>query len=575
MPLSNTLYYGDNLTIMREKIPSQSVDLIYLDPPFKSDQNYNLIYQTLTGKPLPEQAEAFCDTWDMDAEKAELAKRIPQMMADVGVEDYYITFWTMWVNSLQKVQPHLLAYLIYMVQRLIYMKPILKDTGSIYLHCDPTASHYIKVMMDGIFGHKNFRNEIIWRRTGAHSARRTFGPIHDTILFYSKSSNYHFSPQKRPYMRGHVERRYKKDSTGRYKFTSGGNVLTGKGTTKGESGQPWQGVDPSAKNRHWAIPGFLAAQMPPEFASLGVLAKLDALLEAGLIDLNPGAAWPTPVRFLGDGDGAPVPDVWSYQPYTEGTLAGTDVGIDHDVRWLGPTDPERLGYPTQKPIGLLKRIIAASSRPGDVIFDPFCGCGTTIYATQELGHRTWVGCDVAILAIKLIRENLTEKYRLAEGTDYSVDGIPPSVEAARELFEKDAHQFQHWAVERVGGFPLKKRGADKGIDGRIYFESKPGLRSMVISVKGGHTGPAHVRELGHTVNVEPDADLGGFICLQEPTKAMRAAASDAGMFTYNGVDYPRLQVLCIREILEEKREFKTPTKIGSRISTGQKNLSFD
>lgn len=576
MPFKNTLFYGDNLTIMREKIPSKSVDLIYLDPPFKSDQNYNLIYTTMTGKPLPEQVEAFCDTWDMDAEKIELAKRIPQMMADAGVEDYYITFWTMWVNALQKVQPHLLAYLIYMVQRLIYMKPILKDTGSIYLHCDPTASHYIKVMMDGIFGHKNFRNEIIWRRTGAHGAKRTFGPIHDTILFYSKGPKYYFKPVKRPYMLGHVERRYSKDSTGKFKFTSGGNILTGKGATKGgESGQVWKGFDPSAKNRHWAVPGFLAAQMPKEFQSLGVIAKLDALYEAKLIDINPGAAWPTPVRYLGKDDGSAAQDIWAYQPYTEGVVAGTEEGIDHDVRWLGPTNGDRLGYPTQKPVGLLKRIIMASSKEGDVIFDPFCGCGTTIYAAQEIGKRTWIGCDVAILAVKIIRESLTEDYRLVEGTDYRVDGIPPSVDAARELFEKDAHQFQHWAVERAGGFPLTKRGADKGIDGRIYFESQPGLKSMIISVKGGNTGPAHVRELTGTVQTEPDAELGGFICLHEPTKAMRAAAADAGTYSYNGVEYPRTQVLSIREILEEKREFKTPTKIGSKIATGQKNLAFD
>src|SRR5262245_13135717 len=180
----NQLYYGDNLTIMRDRIPAQSVDLIYLDPPFKSDQNYNLIYKTLTGKPVPEQAEAFCDTWDMDAEKQEIAKRIPELMRENGVDDYYIHFWTLWVNALQDVQPHLLAYLIYMVQRLIHMKPILKPTGSIYLHCDPTASHYIKVMMDGIFGHQNFRNEIIWKRTSAHSSAKKFAPVHDTILFY-------------------------------------------------------------------------------------------------------------------------------------------------------------------------------------------------------------------------------------------------------------------------------------------------------------------------------------------------------------------------------------------------------
>ena len=190
-----------------------------------------------------------------------------------------------------------------------------------------------------------------------------------------------------------------------------------------------------------------------------------------------------------------------------------------------------------------------------MIFDPFCGCGTTIYATQEVGQRTWIGCDVAILAIKIIREILTERTVSSEGTDFNVDGIPPSVEAATELFNRDAHQFQHWAVERVGGFPMKKKGADRGIDGRIYFEAKQGLRCMVLSVKGGNTGPADVRDLAGVIGSEPDSELGGFICLHEPTKAMHAAAAKAGMFTYQDVEYPRVQILSISEILEGKREF--------------------
>lgn len=536
VPLKNTLYYGDNLVIMREKIPSQSVDLIYLDPPFKSDQNYNMIYKTLTGLPLPEQAEAFCDTWDMDAEKAELAKRIPQMMAEAGVEDYYITFWTLWVNALQKVQPHLLAYLIYMVQRLIYMKPILKPTGSIYLHCDPTASHYIKVMMDGIFGHQNFRNEIIWKRTSAHSDSKRWGAVHDTILFYSKGDRFTWNPVYLPHDPKYVEKQYRfTDARGRYRMHE--IVRT---ASMGER-----------PNLVFEYKGYT-----PEWGWRRIKPKIEAL------DLDGRMMWSQSGR----------PYLKRYLHEQKGN-AITDVVVD--ISNVGAMSKDRMGYPTQKPKPLLQRIIEASSNKGDVIFDPFCGCGTTIYATQELGHRTWIGCDVAILAIKIIRESLTEKYRLSEGTDYIVDGIPPSVEAAKELFETDAHQFQHWAVERAGGFPLKKRGADKGIDGRIYFESKPGLKSMVISVKGGNTGPAHVRELSGTVMAEADAELGGFICLHEPTKAMRAAAAEAGTYTYSDVEYPRVQVLSIREILEDKREFKTPTKIGSRIATGQKALSFE
>ncbi len=566
----NKLYYGDNLTIMRT-MPKSSVDLIYLDPPFNSQQNYNLLYRTLTGKPVPEQAEAFCDTWEMDAQKEELARNMPLLMREHGVEDYYVDFWRLWIQALRNTQPHLLAYMIYMVQRLLHMKVILKSTGSIYLHCDPTASHYIKVMMDGIFGHKNFRNEIIWRRTGSHGARRTYGPIHDVILFYTKSDKYTFNVQKRPYMAGHVKGRYAKDEEGRYKFTSGGNILTGPGSTGGESGAVWRGFDPTAKKRHWAIPGFLAEQMPPEFRDLGVQAKLEALYQANLIDIKEGNAWPTPVRFLGKEDGAAMQDIWAAQPYTEGTVHGSSEIIDADVAWLGTTSPERLGYPTQKPVGLLKRIILTSSNEDDVVFDPFCGCGSTVYAAEQT-HRQWKGGDVAILAVKLIREILLEKYKLTEGKHFEVDGIPVSLEQAQELFKRDPFQFQHWAVERAGGFPMQKKVADKGIDGRLYFETKELLREMVISVKGGKLRPTDVRDLAGVLSREENAKLAGFISLQEPTPGMIEEASRAGTYEYAGNHYARIQLLTIRDMLEGKREFMTPTKVGSRIATGQMPL---
>jgi DNA modification methylase len=423
-----------------------------------------------------------------------------------------------------------------MVERLIYMKPILKGTGSIYLHCDPTASHYIKVMMDGIFGHHNFRNEIIWKRTSAHSSAKRYGPVHDVLLFYSKTDKFIWNRQYQPHDPAYVASHYRNvDSNGRAYTLSD---LTAAGTRKGSSGQPWRGFDPTTKGNHWKF----------------TLENLDRLNKEGRIYWSKReGSWPRYIRYLDEVKGTPLQDIWT------------------DISPVNAMASDRLGYPTQKPLELLKRIIAASSNKGDIVFDPFCGCGTTVYAAQETG-RTWIGCDVAILAIKIIREVLTERYRLAEGTDYVVDGIPPSVEAARELFERDAHQFQHWAVERVGGFPLKKRSADKGVDGRIYFEAKPGLKSMIISVKGGQTGPAHVRELSGTVHAETDAEMGGLICLHEPTRAMRSAAADAGMFIYNGVEYPRLQLLSVRDILEEKRDFRTPSRIGSRISTGQAAL---
>lgn len=556
----NHLLYGDNATVMRDMMGSKSVDLIYLDPPFKSDKNYNLIYSTMTGLPVPEQAEAFCDTWNLNTSRADLLEKLPKLMKEAGVESAYLNFWLTWVQALQGTQVHLLAYLYYMVERLLWMKPILRDTGSIYLHCDPAASHYIKVMMDGIFGHENFRSEIIWKRTSAHSGAKRYGPVHDVILFYSKSDVYTWNKIFQPYDAEYIAEFFDQKDKGGRPWTR--TDLTGPGTRKGDSGLPWRGFDPTERGRHWQPPSYFyekyKALSGDDLANYNLNERLDKLDTIGLIHWPAKkGGMPRGKRFLEDTKGVPLQDVWT------------------DIRPLHNLSKERLGYPTQKPIALMKRIVEASSRPGDVIFDPFCGCGTTVYAAQELGRRTWIGCDIAILAVKLIREILTARYRLAEGTDFTVDGIPNSVESARELFRRDPFQFQHWAVERIGGFPMVKKVADKGIDGRIYYETSTGLRSMVLSVKGGKLKPGDIRDLLGTLKSTDDADLGGFISLHEPTPLMKEAANAAGDFTYRDVKYPRVQMLTIRQIVEGKVDFKSPTKIGSRLSTGQVNLAFD
>lgn len=562
----NHLYYGDNLTIM-QRMPMHSVDLIYLDPPFNSKQNYNLIYKTMTGLPVPDQAEAFCDTWEMDAHKEEVANQMPLLMRQHGVESYYVDFWRLWINALRHTQPHLLAYLIYMVQRLLHMKSILRPSGSIYLHCDPTASHYIKVMMDGIFNHKNFRNEIIWRRTNAHNKlTKQYGPIHDVILFYSASENFYFNPGFTPYTKAYIEDRFTHtDAHGRYQT----NYLTGPGERRGESGQEWRGFNPTVNGRHWAIPKSLRKFLPNDGKGMGTMECLNSLYEQGFI-VFPKKEGGQPMYKQYVGPGVPYQDVWAYQPNTKGVLMGDDVCIDEDVKYLENED-ERLGYPTQKPIGLLKRIIHTSSRKGDVVFDPFCGCGTTIYAAHEM-ERQWVGCDIAILSIKMMRETLTGgRYRLVEGVHFDIDGIPVTEEQAQELFKRDPFQFEHWFVERVGGFPTKKTG-DKGIDGRLYFETHEGLKAMVLSVKGGKLKPGDVRDLIGVLEHEPETEIAGFLSLQQPTKAMREAAAKAGQYRYNGVTYDRVQFLTVNEVLEGKREFHTPTKLRSRVSSPQQSL---
>lgn len=553
----NKLWYGDNLTIM-QGMGKHSVDLIYLDPPFKSDANYNLLYKTMTGKPVPEQVEAFCDTWEMDAQKEAIARSMPVLMREHGVDDYYVDFWRLWMQALRTTQPHLLAYLIFMVQRLLHMKSILRPTGSIYLHCDPTASHYIKIMMDGIFGHENFRNEIIWKRTGAHGGASRWGDIHDVILFYTASSKYKWNRVLQAHDKDYLDTKYRfSDERGKYRLV----VLTGPGATKGASGQPWRGYDPTESNRHWAVPKRAIQALRDDGVEIpsSLHDQLELLYQHGFI------------RFpeKGRGGKAGVPEFKLHldkgQPIQDMIL---------DIAPLNSQAKERLGYPTQKPIALLKRIIEASSNKSDVVFDPFCGCGTTIYAAQETG-RKWIGCDIAILSIKLVREVLAEKYRLVEGHNFKVDGIPTSVDGAQELFNKDPSTFQNWFVERVGGFPMQRKSADRGIDGRIYFETRAGLREMMLQVKGGkHVRPTDVRDLRGVLEREPTAEMAGFLSIAPPTKAMLSEAAEAGTYEYAGVQYPRIQFLTTEDVLAGKREFQMPTRVNTKISTGQQSLAL-
>ncbi len=555
----NKLYYGDNLSIMRQ-MPVSCVDLIYLDPPFNSKKNYNLMYKNMTGQPVREQADAFCDTWEMDPVKEEVARTMPVLMREHGVDNTYVEFWRVWMRALRQTQPHLLAYLIYMVERLLYMKTILRPHGAIYLHCDPTASHYIKIMMDGIFGHQNFRNEIIWKRTGAHGGAKRYGPIHDVILFYSKSDKYVWNRVFQPYDESYTEAKFGKidEKTGKH-FQD--VSLTGPGVRTGESGQPWRGFDPTAIGRHWQPASYLYQKYfqltGVELKTFPFLERLDRLDEQGLIYWGEKKSSPRYKQFLEDAAGLPLQDVWT------------------DISAVNSQADERLGYPTQKPIALLDRIIQASSKPGDIVFDPFCGCGTTIYSAEK-NKRAWIGCDIAILSIRLVSDILAgEKYRLVDGKHFEVDGIPVTVEQAEILFKHDPFQFQHWFVEKIGGFPLQKKVADRGIDGRLYFETMDGLKDVILSVKGGAVRPTDLRDLRGVLDREKDtAAIGGFLSLREPSKAMKQEAASAGMYAYQGTDYPRMQLLTVREVLEEKRGLLTPSRVGPRTGSHQSSLAL-
>ncbi len=428
------------------------------------------------------------------------------------------------------------------------------------------------LVLDAVFCGQGglFQNEIIWKRTGHHSPRTSFGPVHDTIFYYTKSQDSLFNIVRKPYMKGHVETRYKRQTDGRYKFSSGGNVLKGAGWTEGSSGEVWRRFDPKRTNRHWAVPSFYEEQMPPEYKQLNSIEKLDALYEYGLVEDDGKSAWPIMVRYLDERDGTAINDVWAYQAYTEGTVFGTKEGIDEDVKPLGPTDPERLGYPTQKPEGLLERIIRASSNEGDTVLDAYCGCGTTVAVAQRLGRR-WIGIDTTYQSIALILKRLEDKYKddyPAIEADLLLDGVPRDIDSAIALAnrkdDKTRKEFEKWAVLTFSKNQARineKKGADGGIDGIAYFlidkdtngkailqvKSRPGTRSDLATLNSDR-----LRE---------KAEFGFLICTSLPTKPMRDEIAAAGKYKHPMLEREddRLQVITVAEL------FDHPTRPARRL----------
>lgn len=545
---TNRLYFGDNLPVLREHIPDESVDLIYLDPPFNSNATYNVLFEEKSGEASAAQITAFDDTWHWD----------------IGSEAAYREVVTDGPQQLGKLliamreflgQNDMMAYLTMMAQRMAELHRVLKPTGSVYLHCDPTASHYLKLLMDSVFGAENFRSEIVWRRTGSHGNARRFAPVHDTLLFYTKSNDYKWKHLRRPYMEGHVEQYFVKDEQG-WRTNYYGNVLTGSGIRKGESGRTWKGIDPTAKGRHWAIPGRLLEEVAEDLSDLTQHEKLDRLFELGHIRIEEGAAWPIYQHYITPEDGQAHLDIWAYQPYTGGTVFGTDDGIDADVRWLAPQDRERLSYPTQKPEGLLKRIIESSTDNDDIVLDPFCGCGTAVVVAEELKRR-WIGIDITHLAISLMKHRLSDKFR-DDLSDFTVVGLPEDVESARALATESEHdgryQFEHWALGLIDARPTGKRGADAGIDGYInFFDDNSGkAKQIIVQVKSGHVNRGMIATLRGDMERD-NAAIGVFITLEAPTEPMKQEAVGAGFYEPEGLpgnQYPKVQILTIEQLLD-------------------------
>ncbi len=530
--MNNRLYYGDNLDILRKEIKDESVDLIYLDPPFNSSRAYNLLFKTPKGEKSDAQITAFEDSWQWGPQaESEFHELQKQRNTDVA----------QMMQALRELlgENDMMAYLTMMANRLLEMQRVLKPTGSLYLHCDPTASHYLKIVLDGVFGAQNFRTEISWKRQSAHSdakqGRKQYGNVRDIIFFYTKSNEWTWNWQYTPYSQDYMGDFYKfvePDTGRRYRLSD----LTAPG-----------GASPEKRN--------------PRYEFLGVtrywrytkenMDKLHA--EGRIVQTAPGRV-PAYKRYLDEMPGVPLQNDWD------------DIGP--------ASGSESLGYPTQKPLALLERIVLSSSNEGDVVLDPFCGCGTAVHAAQKQ-NRKWIGIDITHLAISLIEKRMKKAFPYLEPVApssrkaaqvgpnaFEVIGVPHDLDAAADLAKRDPHQFQLWACTLVGAQPYKggQRGSDKGVDGLIFPEVDKGkTEKIVVSVKGGeNVGVSMVRDLKGVLGREK-AGLGLFVTLAPPTKEMIKEAAAAGMYEspHHGA-FPKLQLLTIEGLLSGKEHAQYP-----------------
>jgi len=531
----NTLYYGDNLAVMRKFIKDESVDLIYLDPPFNSKADYNVLFKEVTGEESTAQIQAFSDFWhwDTEARKAydyltisapneELAKLAESLFSFLGKND-------------------MMAYLVMMGERLLELRRILKPTGSLYLHCDSTASHYLKLILDAIFGVENFRNEIIWKRVTSHSDAKRYGRISDRLLFYSKTEKYIFHRPTRPRKESDLKMHYKQDDAGRYYTLDNLNPPGGRGPIYEFHGltRPWRFTKEKMMELEKDGRIYTKSRVPR------LVRYLDELEERG---------------------GAAVGEIWD------------------DISPINSQSKERMGFQTQKPLSLLERIISASSDESDIVLDPFCGCGTAIIAAEKLG-RKWIGIDVTYLAINLIKNRLNDSF---PNLTYKVEGVPHDIGAAREL-AKNRYQFQWWALDYIGARAVGataskkgRKGADEGVDGWLRFPISDGeVGKIAVQVKSGHVGVKDIREFRDVINRQ-NAAMGIFITLEEPTSEMlkEEKVTDPYKSPIWNTEYPKLQIITIEQLLKGIKPkippvsnmFNEAQKIGRNSNRIQKRL---
>ena len=520
----NKLYYGDNLEVLRKYIKDESIDLCYIDPPFNSKRNYNQIYNNL-GKEDQAQAQAFVDTWTWDNHANEALEEIQS-----NYQGKFTSQTIDLIDGLTKVlgKGSLLAYLVSMTLRIVEIHRVLKSTGSFYLHCDPTASHYLKIVLDAIFCSQggDFKNEIIWKRSSAHNDTKQgnvvhLGRIHDVILFYTKSMNTLRNELYESHSQEYIEKFYKyRDPNGRLYTLD--NITGPGGASKGNPQYEFLGI-----TRYWRYSKN----------------RMEELYQQGrIIQTKPGTV-PRYKRYLDEMQGIPLQDLWN------------------DISPISSQARERLGYPTQKPEALLERIIKASSNKGDVILDAYCGCGTTIAVAERL-ERNWIGIDITYQSISLMLKRLEDSFGKNVLDKIELNGIPKDLESAKALATKPddrtRKEFEKWAVLTYSNNRAvinDKKGADKGIDAIAYFQGdKDNREKIVFQVKSGNVKSGDIRDLQGTMTLQ-GAALGIFITLKPPSKDMIQTAKSAGIYRgrYMSQSVDKIEIVTVQEILEQKK----------------------
>lgn len=477
----NHLYYGDNLGILRNRAKDESVDLIYLDPPFNSNRSYNVLFRSAAGVDAAAQIQAFDDTWHWSQQTDEQFLQLIKGGASARVAEAITAMRNFLGTS------DVSAYLVMMTARLVELYRVLRSTGSLYLHCDPTASHYLKIMLDAVFGQEQFRNEIIWHYRRWTGKAKRFQRMHDVIFFYTKTDDYTFNGPLTAY-------------------------------TEGSKSRKEQGI----------LHRFKRGEEP-------------VLVSDSELQMK----------------GVPENDVWM-------------------IPFVAPSAKERLGYPTQKPMALLERIIAASSNEGDVVLDPFCGCGTTIDAAQKL-RRHWIGIDITYLAVDLITKRLRHSYGDEIESTYAIHGVPADMDGAAALFAENPFDFERWAVSLIDAQPNEKQVGDRGVDGRVrFFVEENRIGQALVSVKGGQSiNPGMVRDLRGTIERE-GAEMGILIAMSGLTKGVKEEADKSGSYkmALTGQAYPKIQVVTVADLMAGKRP-SMPTAILPYLKAQPRGMDQD